>query len=319
MAWTRRGGTPHLRKAAAKWGWPIESKACDQSRKRMYKEVECLSKISVRRRKRKKGVERERLILAKTILVWMEILVNRVREALLDHSGINFVDRVGKWDGSITWRRAAALIIAFVDHDNFADFPVIWGMAQKETVIVVGKQNFLYWMRKEVEEWSVKLRMWGREGVLSGLWKRSMMPDLITEVLCQQGGLFWAEWGSTIRSKYTLGRRLVFGADFFDGLPVVWWELILNPNLFIVTRGVFDSGTKRFANLRIYIGELCYNWVVRWLQPVTSVIIRKQKMQKKNANPNYKKNTTLRGAKSATKGKYNIHWWIRGFFLRPHV
>jgi hypothetical protein len=62
----------------------------------MYKEVECLSKISVRRRKRKKGVERERLILAKTILVWMEILVNRVREALLDHSGINFVDRVGK-------------------------------------------------------------------------------------------------------------------------------------------------------------------------------------------------------------------------------
>jgi hypothetical protein len=63
-------------------------------------------------------------------------------------------------------------------------------MAQKETVIVVGKQNFLYWMRKEVEEWSVKLRMWGREGVLSGLWKRSMMPDLITEVLCQQGGLF---------------------------------------------------------------------------------------------------------------------------------
>ena len=63
-------------------------------------------------------------------------------------------------------------------------------MAQKETVIVVGKQNFLYWMRKEAEEWSVKLRMWGREGVLSGLWKRSMMPDLITEVLCQQGGLF---------------------------------------------------------------------------------------------------------------------------------
>jgi len=45
-------------------------------------------------------------------------------------------------------------------------------------------------MRKEAEEWSVKLRMWGREGVLSGLWKRSMMPDLITEVLCQQGGLF---------------------------------------------------------------------------------------------------------------------------------
>ena len=40
--------------------------------------------------------ERERLILAKTILVWMEILVNRVREALLDHTGINFVDRVGK-------------------------------------------------------------------------------------------------------------------------------------------------------------------------------------------------------------------------------
>ena len=64
----------------------------------MYKEVECLSKISVRRRKRKKGVERERerLILAKTMLVWMEILVNRVREALLDHTGINFVDRVGK-------------------------------------------------------------------------------------------------------------------------------------------------------------------------------------------------------------------------------
>ena len=28
----------------------------------MYKEVECLSKISVRRRKRKKGVEREREI-----------------------------------------------------------------------------------------------------------------------------------------------------------------------------------------------------------------------------------------------------------------
>jgi len=68
----------------------------------MYKEVECLSKISVRRRKRKEEKERsgererERLILAKTILVWMEILVNRVREALLDHTGINFVDRVGK-------------------------------------------------------------------------------------------------------------------------------------------------------------------------------------------------------------------------------
>ena len=66
----------------------------------MNKEVECLSKISVRRRKRKeekeRSGERERLILAKTILVWMEILVNRVREALLDHTGINFVDRVGK-------------------------------------------------------------------------------------------------------------------------------------------------------------------------------------------------------------------------------
>jgi hypothetical protein len=38
----------------------------------------------------------ERSILAKTILVWMEILVNRVGEALLDHTGIKFVDRVGR-------------------------------------------------------------------------------------------------------------------------------------------------------------------------------------------------------------------------------
>jgi hypothetical protein len=28
-----------------------------------------------------------------------------------------------------------------------------------------------------------------------------------------------------------------------------------------------------------------------------------------------KKKTTLRGAKSSTKGKYNIHWWICGFVL----
>lgn len=63
-------------------------------------------------------------------------------------------------------------------------------MAQKETVIVVGKQNFLYWMGKGAKEWSVKLRMWGGDGVLSGLWKRSMMPDLIAEVLWQQGDIF---------------------------------------------------------------------------------------------------------------------------------
>ena len=67
----------------------------------MYKEVECLSKkfgetAEEKGRERKEWGERERLILAKTILVWMEILVNRVREALLDHTGINFVDRVGK-------------------------------------------------------------------------------------------------------------------------------------------------------------------------------------------------------------------------------
>jgi len=45
---------------------------------------------------------------------------------------------------------------------------------------------------------------------------------------------------------------------------------------------------------------------------VTSVIIKNT--PKKNTNPNYKKNN-IEGAKSTTKGTYNIHWWIRGFVL----
>ena len=55
------GGMPYRRGAAAKCGWPIEPKAWDQSRERIEKEVECLSKISVKRRRRKREVEMERL------------------------------------------------------------------------------------------------------------------------------------------------------------------------------------------------------------------------------------------------------------------
>lgn len=59
-----------------------------------------------------------------------------MREALLYHAGIGFVDGVGKRNSAIAGRRTAVLLIALIDHDDFAEFPVAWGCAQKDAIIL---------------------------------------------------------------------------------------------------------------------------------------------------------------------------------------
>ena len=51
-----------------------------------------------------------------------------MKEALLYHAGIGFVDGVGKRNSAIAGRRTAVLLIALIDHDDFAEFPVAWGL-----------------------------------------------------------------------------------------------------------------------------------------------------------------------------------------------
>ena len=60
----------YLRRCAARCWWPMESKACDQSKKRIYREVDWRSNISVSRLKTKSGVDKERSALKPYWLGW---------------------------------------------------------------------------------------------------------------------------------------------------------------------------------------------------------------------------------------------------------
>ena len=72
-----------------------------------------------------------------------------MREALLYHAGIGFVDGVGKRNSAIAGRRTAVLLIPHIDHDDFAEFPVVWGCAQKEAIIIMREEVSLDWMWEE--------------------------------------------------------------------------------------------------------------------------------------------------------------------------
>ena len=99
----------YLRRCAARCWWPMESKDCDQSKKRM---------------------------------------VNGMGEALLDHTGVHFKNGVSKRNWAITgWR--SVLLIACINHNNFAEFPVVWGCAQKEAIIIMREEVSLDWMWEE--------------------------------------------------------------------------------------------------------------------------------------------------------------------------
>jgi hypothetical protein len=86
---------------------------------------------------------------SESILVRVEKKINGMGEALLDHTGINFENRNCQRNGAITGRRSAVLLIAFINHDDFAEFPVVRGGAQQETVVVVREEVFLGGVWKE--------------------------------------------------------------------------------------------------------------------------------------------------------------------------
>ena len=47
-------------------------------------------------------------------------------QSLLKHTCIDFIDGVGQGNCSITRRGSAVLLIAFIDHDHFAELPMVW-------------------------------------------------------------------------------------------------------------------------------------------------------------------------------------------------
>lgn len=68
-------------------------------------------------------------------LVRVEEIVNGMGQALLDHTGKDFVDRVGKRNGAIAGRRSAVLLIAFINHNYVTEVPMVRGSAQHETIM----------------------------------------------------------------------------------------------------------------------------------------------------------------------------------------
>ena len=133
-------------------------------------------------------------------------MVNGMGEALLDHTGVHFVNGVSKRNWAITGWRSAVLLIACINHNNFAEFPVVRGSAQQETIIVMSMEIFLEWVWKESScfrreviwtrstsslestvkfehcERSVKVWLWGSNGIFDRVWERFRIPSIISNL-----------------------------------------------------------------------------------------------------------------------------------------
>lgn len=56
-------------------------------------------------------------MISEAILLRLTVLVNRpIGKALLDHTGIDFINGVGQEDRPAAGKRTAILLVAFVDH-----------------------------------------------------------------------------------------------------------------------------------------------------------------------------------------------------------
>ena len=78
----------------------------------------CLSKISVSLLIKKKR-RCKRSLWAEAKLVGLEQWVNCFTEALLEHSGVDFINRVCQRNRAIGGRMSAILVTNFENHNNF--------------------------------------------------------------------------------------------------------------------------------------------------------------------------------------------------------
>ena len=56
-------------------------------------------------------------------------VINGMEKSLLDQGRIDFIDGVGQRNGATAGRLSTILWRTFIDHNNFAELPVIWSCA----------------------------------------------------------------------------------------------------------------------------------------------------------------------------------------------